>query len=70
LLPTTANTGAAVCNISTTSGPPTSPACKITSTPRRASSTADDTKPWVSEIKPTFITAPASSVFLATQSGQ
>src|ERR1700742_2129071 len=53
MLPRIAVTGASRARISRISGSPTSPACRIWSTPRMASSASGRSSPWVSEITPT-----------------
>src|SRR5687768_3225763 len=52
VLPYTASTGAISASSSSTSSPPTSPACRMSVTPASASWTSARTSPWVSEISP------------------
>src|SRR5262245_52002370 len=54
-LPRIATTGATAASAARTCEPPTSPACRIRSTPRRALSASGRTRPWVSEIRPRCI---------------
>src|SRR3954471_14790903 len=56
-LPKTASTGAMVPRRSSTVAPPTSPACRMASTPEKASRTSGRSRPCVSEISPTTYTS-------------